>query len=214
MELGQRSWVAAYRVFFAGLTLVAIVYQMIFSNHEFEQFRISNFFSFFTIESNIIALVVLALFGLRRSTSATQSLELLRGAAVLYMATTGVVYGLLLSGYTEGLDTTLPWVNNVVHRIMPLVLVADWLINPPAVRVAFRTALVWLIFPIVFLVYSLIRGPIVDWYPYPFLNPDDVGGYGGVALYCVGIAVFIVAMTWLVVWVGDHLRLAGRPNRV
>ena len=62
--------------------------------------------------------------------------------------------------------------------------------------------------PAAYLVYSLIRGPIVDWYPYPFLNPDEVGGYGGVAAYAVGIAALAALGTWVIVWIGHRVRLA------
>ena len=207
----QPAWVAAYRIGFALLTLVAIVYQLFHSIDINPDFRVANFFSFFTIESNIFAAIVLLAFGLGRVGSPpSRTAELVRGAAVLYMVTTGIVYGLLLSGYTAELNTATPWVNNVVHRIFPVVLLADWLIRPPSVRLTLRDALPWLAFPIVYLVYSLIRGPIVDWYPYPFLDPDRGGGYAGVAATSVGIAVGVIAMTWLVTWVGNHLRLARR----
>lgn len=209
----QPTWIAAYRIFFALLTLVAIGYQLFHSIDINPDFSVGNFFSFFTIESNILAAVVLLAFGLNLVGSPpSRTAELVRGAAVLYMVTTGIVYGLLLSGYTDELQTATPWVNNVVHRIFPVVLLADWLIRPPAVQISVREALVWLTFPIVYLVYSLIRGPIVDWYPYPFLNPDNDGGYGGVAAVAVGIAAGVIAMTWLVTWVGNHLRLANRPD--
>ena len=152
-------------------------------------------------------------FGLGRAGSPpSRTAELLRGAAVLYMVTTGIVYGLLLSGYTDELQTATPWVNNVVHRIFPIVLIADWLINPPAVRLTFRDALVWLTFPVAYLVYSLVRGPIVDWYPYPFLDPDEVGGYAGVTAYCLGIAVGVIGLAWLVTQDGQRFRLLTRPD--
>ena len=207
----QPTWVSAYRVVFALLSLIAMGYQLVHSIDINPDFSVANFFSFFTIESNILAAVVLLAFGLNLVGSPpSRTAEMVRGAAVLYMVTTGIVYGLLLSGYTDELQTATPWVNNVVHRIFPVVLLADWLIRPPAVRIAFRDALIWLAFPVAYLVYSLIRGPIVDWYPYPFLNPDRAGGYGGVAAVAVGIAVGVIVMTWLVTWAANHLRLAHR----
>lgn len=210
----QPGWVATYRIGFALLTLFAVVFQLFRGVDLNPDFRISNFLSFFTIESNVFAAIVLLAFGLGRVGSPpSRTAELVRGAAVLYMVTTGIVYGLLLSGYTAELQTATPWVNNVVHRIFPLVLLADWLINPPAVRLRFRDALVWLAFPIVYLVYSLVRGPIVDWYPYPFLDPDRAGGYGGVTATGAGIAIGVIAMTWLVTWAGQRLRLAATAER-
>ncbi|MBA2755278.1 MAG: Pr6Pr family membrane protein [Chloroflexia bacterium] len=203
--------IATYRVIFAVLTLGTITYQFLSSRDDNADFRASNFFSFFTIESNILASVVFL--AAARSISAATSVgavspgrsslgfDLLRGAAVVYMATTGIVYGLLLSGYQEELQTTIPWVDTVVHRLMPLVVVADWFIAPPAHGLSWRRASVWLIYPALYMVYSLVRGPIVDWYPYPFLDPGAAGGVAGVAVACVGIALGIAAMSALVAWV-------------
>ncbi len=111
---------------------------------------------------------------------------------MVYTATVGVVYGLLLSGYTEALQTPVPWVNNVLHRLMPLVLAADWLIQPPAHRISYRQALLWVVYPLLWLAYTLVRGLGVGWYPYPFLDPERVGGYAGVAAYCIAILIGFV----------------------
>ena len=89
---------------------------------------------------------------------------------------------------------------------MPIVMVADWLVSPPRHGLTSRRALVWMIFPLAYCIYSLLRGPIVDWYPYPFLNPDSVGGYGGVVAYSLGIAVLFVGIIWALVTVGETAR--------
>jgi hypothetical protein len=122
------------------------------------------------------------------------------------MTTTGIVFAALLSGLPDDLDLTEPWVNVVLHQLMPIVVVLDWLISPPHNRLTVRKALVWLIYPLAYCAYSLIRGPIVDWYPYPFLDPDETGGYLGVAAYAVGIAVLFVGIIWFVVTVGNKAR--------
>jgi hypothetical protein len=199
------TWVRAYRLAFALLIVAAIVYQLS-TGLARGNFDVGNFFSFFTIESNIFAALVLLVTALIGSTPSPRR-DLVRGAAVAYMATTGVVYGLLLSGYTDALQTPVPWVNNVLHRLIPLVMVTDWLLAPPGRGLTYRRALVWLIFPLAYLAYSLVRGPIVGWYPYPFLDPDKVGGYPGVALYAVGIALGFFLFVWLIVALGQRVRL-------
>jgi hypothetical protein len=118
------------------------------------------------------------------------------------MAVTGVVYFLLLRGIE--VNTSIPWVNSVVHQIMPVVVLADWLIDPPATRLTMRRGLLWLSFPLLWIIYTLIRGPIVQWYPYPFLNPAN-GGYVSLALYCVASLVFMTAVCAAVVAVGNAL---------
>ena len=216
MNIPRETVQRSYRVGFALLALVAVGYQIWVLVDETD-FKPGNFFSFFTIESNLASIALLLYLARRGSAAEDQGrLDLIRGAVTLYMATTGVVYGLLLSGYTAELQTAVIWVDNVVHRIMPVVMVADWLLDPPRTALTLRRALVWLVFPLLYLVYSLVRGPLVDWYPYPFLDPDwpDGGGYPGVAVTAVVIAVGVVAFSWAVVRLGEWRRREALRDRV
>jgi hypothetical protein len=131
--------------------------------------------------------------------------ELLRGAAVVYMLTTGIVYAVLLSGQ----DMTYPWVNTIVHRMMPIAVALDWVIDPPRVRLELRQTILWLSFPLVYVAYTLTRGAIIDWYPYFFVNPDRHGGYLLVAGDCVAITIGIIALVSATMWVGN--RRSGSP---
>ncbi|MDQ3524941.1 MAG: Pr6Pr family membrane protein [Chloroflexota bacterium] len=205
--MDRMRWLRVVRIVAAFSIVIAIVYQ-IHSLRDLGVFRPSNFFSFFTIQSNIFAAVVLLISGLGVAHFDERRWDLLRGAAVLYMFTTGVVYGLLLTGYQEALQTHIPWVDTTLHRAIPLIMVADWLLDPPGRPIRFRTGLLWTLFPIAYLIYSLVRGSIVDWDPHPFLDPDLVGGYPGVLAFCVGIALGILGFVWLVTGVGGRWRVA------
>ena len=193
--MNRRSAVAAFRVLFAGLTVVAIVVQLA-SLAAKGTLNPVNYFSYFTIDSNLIAIGVLVAAALNRDRASTPWVDLVRGGAVVYMSITGIVFTLLLSN--TDVDTAIPWVNSVVHELMPLVMLADWLITPPAARLRMRQGLLWLSFPLVWIVYTIIRGAIVNLYPYPFLNPAN-GGYAGVAVYCVAILLAMLVVSALVV---------------
>lgn len=177
-----------------------------------------NFFSFFTIESNAATVVVLAigavlLLGTRTDDPAW--FAAFRAAVVTYMLTTGVVYNLLLRNIPLPQGTTVAWSNEVLHVVAPLYLVLDWLLAPG--RVPLRRRTVWGIaaFPIVWAVYTLVRGPFAadavtgrqPWYPYPFLNPQtSPNGYLSVAFYIVLIAAVILCAGYGVVWVSRRWR--------
>lgn len=203
----RERWYQYLRIALGALTLTAIVAQLIIGldKHDTE---IGNFLSFFTIEANLLTVVVLlagaALALQGRET--TPGWELFRGAVASYMLTTFIVFAALLSGLPDNLDLTEPWVNVVLHQMMPIVMVLDWLVSPPRHRLTVRRALIWMVFPLAYCIYSLIRGPIVDWYPYPFLNPDSVGGYGGVVAYSIGIAVLFLGIIWALVTAGNRAR--------
>jgi hypothetical protein len=207
--MNVRMILPAVRVFLAGITLSAIAAQ--FAHASARGFSPVNFFSFFTVESNLfIAVVFLAIALVPSWRVPSVARDLVRGAAALYMVTTGVVYMLLLSGLEEALQTQIPWVNVVLHYIMPVVAFLDWAADPPEHGITFRRALIWLAYPFLYLVYSLSRGPLAGWYPYPFLDPARAGGYAGVALYAAAITVTTLILIGLLVWIGR--RRVGRPS--
>ena len=142
-------------------------------------FRPGNFFSFFTIQSNIIAATLLVLAALVRRDERSRRFDAVRGAVTFYIAITVVVFALLLSGLQEQLDTHIAFTNFVVHYLIPIVLIVDWIIDPPRHRLGLPIALVWLVYPLGWFAYTLIRGSVADWYPYPFVDVTR-HGYGGV----------------------------------
>jgi hypothetical protein len=117
-----------FRLAFAALGLVAIAYQFA-ERHALPEFRPANFFSFFTIQSNLIAIAVLAATATISPGARSRAFEAVRGAAVLYMTITGVVFAVLLSGLQESLQTATPWRDFVVHRLLPAAVVVDWLVD-------------------------------------------------------------------------------------
>jgi len=206
--MNKSRLVAAYRLIFAGILVVTIIAQYMQAMHA-DAFRPINFFSFFTIESNILAAVVLLIGGLCSLQGKGPAwLPMLRGAVTLYMTTTGLVYVTLLAH----LEVSLPWANFVLHYVAPLVIFIDWLLDRPLVRISSRQALVWLVFPVLYLAYSLLRGPHAEWYPYPFLEPTNQG-YLRVFLMCVGIGAFIYILAVLLAKVTTFGKKISRPKR-
>ncbi|PWV75803.1 hypothetical protein SAMN05421630_10719 [Prauserella marina] len=165
------------------------------------RFNAATHFGYFTVLSNIFAALVLAA-GVLVPVPGT-----VRGASVLYMVTTGIVYAGLLSG----IDTqTPPYANWVFHVAVPFLVAVDWLLDPPREHISVRQALRWLAFPAAYLVITLVRGPIIHWYPYPFLDPGEEG-YGTVAIMSALIATALCLLTLLIVKVGNSMGGSERP---
>ena len=177
----------------------------------------ANFLSFFTIEANILAAIVLliaAIWTLRHRDSSgaePQWLAVLLVCVSTYMIVTGIVYNTLLRGVELPQGVTVPWSNEVLHVVIPLFLLLDVLLAPRRRALGWGTIAIAAIFPLAWAVYTLLRANFIIapatgepyWYPYPFLDPHNVpGGYLGVAGYIVGIAIAIVGVAALVVWIG------------
>ena len=67
----------------------------------------------------------------------------------------------------------------------------------------------WLVFPLVWVVLTLARGALDNWYPYPFLDPDN-GGYRSVAYHVIAILAGFLVIAGAIVALGDF----GRDRRI
>ena len=158
-----------------------------------------NYFSYFTILSNILCAAVLTAVAL----DAKRGLGgfLVRpGAATgvaMYMAVTGVIYFLILRHIwnPQGLD----WVaDKLLHTVMPLAYVLFWLLFVENGNLAARHVGLSLVFPIAYAGYALVRGAAMGFYPYPFVNAAELG-YPTVFVNLAGLVVGFVVLGSLVV---------------
>lgn len=184
---------------------------------------VANFFSFFTILSNTAAAIVLGwaagrlLIARSARTADPPGLAIALVCVTTYLLITGVVYNLLLRAVSIGPDT-VGWANEVMHVWAPLFLLVDLFAGPARRALPWATASLALVFPLTWIVYTLVRAPLItapssgasSWYPYPFLDPHGPAGWAGVWMYVAGIAVGIVVVAVGVVAVG---RWRGRIPR-
>jgi hypothetical protein len=210
-SVGYRYLIAVVRVLFAALGIAAIVAQLVRSVEVWHQtglnvaFGITNFFSFFTIDSNVGTIVVLLIgagFAFARKVD-PHWYTVVRVIVVTYMAVTGIVYNLLLRGVELPQGTTVEWSNEVLHVVACAYIVLDWFIAPGRTALAWRSLRAIAVFPLVWVVYTLIRAPFTTelnyggkaFYPYPFLNPALANeGWFSVAFYVVLITVVVLGL--------------------
>ena len=63
------------------------------------------------------------------------------------------------------------WTGIVLHRLAPVVALADWLLTPRRRSPSARRILWWQLYPLGFLTLTWTRGAVTGWYPYEFLDP-------------------------------------------
>jgi hypothetical protein len=219
---GYRYIIAVVRVLVAALIVVAIVAQLERSIENWHKtglsvaFGVTNFFSFFTIESNAATVVVLligAIFTFAKKND-PRWYTVFRVIVVSYMAVTGVVYNLLLRGVELPQGTTVEWSNEILHVVACAYLVLDWLFAPGRTPLNWRSLRAIVIFPIVWAVYTMIRAPFTvsdnhgkAFYPYPFLDPSLANeGYLSVAFYVVLIAGVVCGAGAAAIWVSRRFQ--------
>jgi hypothetical protein len=83
--------------------------------------------------------------------------------------------------------------NQLVHTVVPILTVVGWLMFGPRGLTSARIAWLSLLFPACWLVFTLIRGGVIGWYPYPFIDVTTLG-YAKVVLNCVWVSVLLLGL--------------------
>lgn len=158
--------------------------------------RVLDFFTYFTIWSNIIVAVVMTMLAIK-PTRDSFWFRVVRLDAVLMIVVTGIIYNAILaaSAKNEGLEVVS---NFFDHVLTPALTFAIWLVAGPRGWINWRIIGAALIIPIVWLAWALARGAVIDAYPYGFLNVAAYG-YGTVLLNVVNIVIFAVVLC-LIFW--------------
>jgi len=192
-------------------TIVVVLAAIVFAIYETVRvgtFNPTRYFAYFTIQSNLLGVASFAWVLARRGEPRSHALESFRGAVTGYLTVVFFVVILLLEDVDVGLR--LGWVDFVLHKLFPVVVVLDWLLDPPTTRLTARDAVAWLAYPLAWTGLTLARGAIDGWYPYPFHDPAN-GGYGTVAVMVVAITGAFLAISAFWIWVGN-VRGGPRPE--
>ena len=100
-------------------------------------------------------------------------------------------------------------VDKLLHMVVPVLAVAAWAWVGPRPRTSWREAAYALVWPMVWLAWTLVAAQVDDWVPYPFLDADEEG-WGPVVVVSLGITVLFVALFAGAGWLDRRLRPAPR----
>lgn len=135
--------------------------------------RLLRFFSYFTIQSNIVVLVAAVLLALR-PTRDGRIWRIVRLDSLLGIVTTGIVYATILAPLVQ-LDGLANTATILLHYLSPWLFLACWVVVGPRPRIGWGTVAGAFLWPVAWIAYTLIHGAITDWYPYPFLDVAELG---------------------------------------
>lgn len=164
--------------------------------------RLWRLISYFTIQSNLLVAVAAATL-FRNPERDGRVWRVVRIDAVLGITLTGLVHFLLLRPILdlEGLNALA---DTGLHLVVPAVSLAGWLLFGPRPRLTAATVLWSLLWPVAWLVFTLIVGAITDWYPYPFLDVE-LRGYGPVLVTCGTVTMVFLVLATIVWWADGRL---------
>ena len=172
--------------------------------------RLVRLLSYFTIQSNILAAIAAGML-LWRPDRRGRVFAVLRLDALLCIAVTGIVYHAVLAGLQE-LTPSGALANLMLHTVVPVGTVVAWLVVGPRPRLSPAVVGWSLVYPLGWIAYTFLRGAVVDWYPYPFLDVSEIGLQS--ALVRTGVvAVIFLVLAFAVLGLEKVLPPAPRPVR-
>ncbi|MES2852651.1 MAG: Pr6Pr family membrane protein [Bacteroidota bacterium] len=132
---------------------------------------IVRFFSFFTIQTNILVAVCFTFLWLKPKSKWGLFFSKPKNttAITLYITIVGLVYNAILR-FLWAPTGSQKVVDELLHLVIPILVLLYWILFVPKKTLEFNDIFPWLIFPAVYLVYTLIRGAFFSFYPYPFID--------------------------------------------
>ena len=195
-----------------GLALIGSVTWQVTDRIANDLFRPAEYFAYFSIVTAIVAglFLITTGFGLLLNIEDTKWVEVARLSFAVALIVVGVVYHALLAGAANDVrDGDYAWPvlpNEIIHTYAPILAVIEYLISVKAFRIRLR-AFVWVaVFPLTWLVLSIVRGIATNWWPYWFINPNGEAGLGGMLTYISAITVFFLVLGLAVLGLKQVLR--------
>lgn len=186
-----------YLIFFARLSIGASLLGGLVS-----------FFSYFTILTNTLVATVLTCAVAERESAARRWFlqPWVSSGIAVSIAVVGLAYSILLRHlwHPEGWQFVA---DELLHDVMPLLFLGYWWRCVPKGTLRLRHLPLWLIYPLVYFIYALLRGHLLGAYAYPFIDVA-VLGYPQVLANAGGILVGFVLVGLLII--GLDRRLSAR----
>jgi len=200
-----------------GWTAVVLQFYLILINRTASVAEtIIRFFSFFTILTNILVAFCCTMLCLRpgagRGGSSGSSGSWLHffskpatlTAITVYITIVGLVYNLVLRSYWDPLGLQL-WVDELLHSVIPSLFLIFWLVFVPKNNLHWKDIFSWLIYPIAYILFILLRGALSGFYPYPFIDINKIA-YHEAFINTAGLLVGFFVLSLLLIGIGKMSR--------
>jgi hypothetical protein len=179
-----------YLIFFARLSIGASLLGGLVS-----------FFSYFTILTNTLVATVLTCAVTERESAARRWFlqPWVSSGIAVSIAVVGLAYSILLRHlwHPEGWQFVA---DELLHDVMPLLFLGYWWCCVPKGTLRLGHLPLWLIYPLVYFIYALLRGHLLGAYAYPFIDvavlgyPQVLANAGGILVGFVLVGLLIIGL--------------------
>jgi hypothetical protein len=159
------------------------------------------FFSYFTILTNlIVAVCFTALLQQKGKAFNFFSKGGVFTAVTVYILIVGLVYNLVLRSIWDPQGWQL-LADNLLHTVTPLLTLLYWILYTPANQLQWKQSAAWLLYPMLYLIYVLIRGSLSNFYPYFFIDVNKLG-YAKAFTNALYVTLGFLVVSLVLIWLG------------
>ncbi|MCL2494638.1 MAG: Pr6Pr family membrane protein [Oscillospiraceae bacterium] len=184
-----------------------------------------NFFGFYTYTTNILVdfwlvLIALAIFLKREKMAALLAKATVQAFLTVMIFSVGAMYCGVLVWYDKLYSWGLWWGNFATlwhHAVTPVFMACLFFRPADRAKLGQKDLWAWLMYPLAYLVVTLLRGGMVNWYPYPFFDQAwemfaqmNIDPRLGVSLASAFVAAFITTLGLLAIALHNRM-IEKRP---
>lgn len=198
-------------IIFGWFALVGQLYLILLNRNVSILSTLIRYISFFTILTNFIVALcsTILLLNKKGRLFAVFSNPKTSTAIAMYITIVGLVYNLILrfQWQPKGLQLII---DELLHSVIPVLFIIFWFAIVPKAYLKTKDIFPWLLYPLFYVIYILIRGSLNDVYPYPFIDVKALG-YGKVFFNSGMLVIVFVVFSLFYVWM-DKLKRSKREN--
>lgn len=124
-------------------------------------------------------------------------------AITVYIFIVGLVYQLILR-FTWDPQGMQKLVDEILHSVTPVLAIIFWVLYEQKEKLKYEMILPWLVYPLFYLIYILIRGSFAHFYPYPFVDVDELG-YPAVLKNSFFLTLVFAFVSLFFIWLGRSI---------
>lgn len=217
-----------YRIIGLIISFSGVVLHMMADNVIKTGFMVQHKLAYFTIQTNIFIAILFAVLVIKTIIQTNHNKKLLvaelspglQGALTFYITMTMLCFWIILAP-TNGLpaNSFLFFTTIILHTITPLLAIGDFFLFVPHGKLQKKHALIWLSYPIIYLVFIMIYSKMITepyyilnlggkdfelMFPYIFLDSNIIGGWG-VAASVVALAGIFYLLSRLFIKIDNKI---------
>ncbi|NHJ49375.1 MAG: hypothetical protein FK733_16415 [Asgard group archaeon] len=177
-----RTLILSYRIIFGLLVWITLILMFVKSAMS-KADALTGFiagissYRYYTMQTNLFAAIwfTLAIIFHWKPDKLNKIKGVLRGAITIYITITFVVFAIVLSSMYQPDNPFDIYTNIAIHYVIPMAFLIDWMFTEKTVNYKWLNLVFWTIYPILYLILTIVHGKLTSDYLYPFLDIDEMG---------------------------------------